>query len=106
MIVEQRTYTLGIGKVPEFYQAYEELGMATQTEILGNMVGYFHTEFGPLNQIVHMWGYDNFEDRTRRRAAMQADPRWQAYLAESRRRGFVQDQHSTILIPAPFSPIR
>ena len=60
MIVEQRTYTLHPGKVPEYLRLYQAEGMAIQTRILGRMVGYFTTEIGPLNQIVHMWGYDSF----------------------------------------------
>jgi hypothetical protein len=68
MIVEQRTYTLHPGKTPEYLRLYESEGMAIQTRILGRMVGYFTTEIGPLNQVIHMWGYDTFEERAKRRA--------------------------------------
>jgi hypothetical protein len=104
MIVEQRTYTLHPGKVPEYLRLYQAEGMAIQTRILGRMVGYFTTEIGPLNQIVHMWGYDSFEDRARRRAEMAADKGWQAYIAKIQ--PFIQKQESKILVPTAFSPIR
>lgn len=58
MIVEQRTYTLHPGALPELLDTYEREGMAVHRRILGNMIGYFYTEIGPLNQIVHLWGYD------------------------------------------------
>jgi hypothetical protein len=104
VIVEERIYTLEVGKTPEFLRLYELEGLAIQTRILGNMIGYFSSEIGDLNLVVHMWGYESFEERTRRRAELMADPGWQAYVAKVR--PFVLEQKNRILIPAPFSPIR
>jgi len=103
MIVEQRTYTLHIGKTPEYFSLYESEGMAVQTRILGNLIGYFRTEIGPLNQVIHMWGYDSLDERTKRRAKLMADKGWLAYVAKIR--PLMVTQESKILIPAPFSPI-
>lgn len=104
MIVEQRTYTLFAGKTPEYLRHYESEGLAIQTRILGRLVGYFTTEIGPLNQIIHMWAYDSFEDRARRRAQMQADPGWKAYIAKIQ--PLIQTQENKILNPTSFSPIK
>ena len=104
MIVEQRVYTLYPGKVAEYLQLYEKEGLAIQRPILGNLIGYFSTEIGPLNQVIHLWGYDNFEERSRRRAELLANPDWQAYLAKMR--PLVQTQENLILTPALFSPIK
>lgn len=104
MIVEQRTYTLHPGKAPEYIRLYESEGMAIQTRILGRMVGYFTTEIGPLNQIIHMWGYDSFEERSKRRAQMAADAGWKAYIPKVQ--SLIQTQETKILIPTSFSPIR
>ena len=104
MIVEERIYTLEVGKAPEFLRLYEQEGLAIQTPILGNLIGYFSSEIGELNLIVHLWGYESFEERTRRRAELMADPGWQAFVAKVR--PLVLRQENRILIPAPFSPIR
>jgi hypothetical protein len=104
MIVEQRTYTLQVGKVPEYLKLYEAEGLAIQTRILPRMVGYYTTEIGPLNQIIHMWGYDSFEERTRKRAELGADPGWQAYVAKIR--PLILSQETKILLPTSFSPVR
>jgi hypothetical protein len=104
MIVEQRTYTLHPGKSAEYLRHYESEGMAIQTRILGRMVGYFTTEIGPLNQIIHMWGYDSFEERSKRRAQMQADAGWKAYVPKVQ--PLIQTQETKILIPTSFSPIK
>ena len=103
MIVEERSYTLVIGKVPEYLRLYEEFGLEIQTEVLGNMLGYFSTEFGTLNQIVHLWGYEGLEERTRRRAKLLAHPDWQAYTPKVR--PLILHQENRLLVPTPFSPI-
>ena len=101
MIVEMREYTLHAGKVPEYLQLYEREGLSIQREILGHMVGYYTTEVGPaVNQIVHLWAYDNFEDRLRRRARLAADPGWQSYLQKMR--PMLAAQRNRLLRPAPF----
>src|ERR1700676_5120653 len=104
MIVEQRTYTLFPGKTLEYLRLYESEGMAIQTRILGRLVGYFTTEIGTLKQIIHMWCYDSFEERARRRAEMAADAGWKAYIAKIQ--PLIHTQESKILNPTSFSPIR
>ena len=103
MIVEERIYTVEVGKTAEYLRLYEQEGLAIQSRILGNLIGYFQTEVGPLNQIIHMWGYESFDDRTRRRAEMWRDEGWNAYVAKVR--SFIVKQENKILIPTAFSPI-
>ncbi|MSO73709.1 MAG: NIPSNAP family protein [Alphaproteobacteria bacterium] len=100
MIVEERIYTLHIGKQGEYLSLYEKEGMTVQKRILGMMVGYYTTEAGPLNQVIHLWGYESFEDRLRRRKELFANPEWMAYIAKIR--PLIVTQESKILIPAPF----
>ena len=104
MIVEHRTYTLHPGTVAEFMKVYLPEALELQRRILGNLIGYFTVEAGTLNQFVHLWGYESFEDRLRRRAQLMAEPLWQDYL----RKGmpFIMLQESKILLPTAFSPIR
>jgi predicted RNase H-like nuclease len=100
MIVEERIYTLHIGKVPEYLRLYEEEGFAVQTRILGNLLGYYQVEFGPQNQIVHMWSYSDLADRQKRRKLLVLDPEWVAYVKKIR--PLVRYQENKLLIPAPF----
>ncbi len=100
MIVEERIYTLKVAGAPEWLKAYEAEGMKIQLSHLVNMVGYYSTEVGDLNLIVHMWAYENFEDRLKRRAALGADPAWRAYLGKIGH--LVLDQKNRIMNPAPF----
>lgn len=98
--VDERIYTLKAGQVPVFLKLYEEEGMEVQVRILGRMVGYYFTDIGPLNQIVHMWGYDSLDDRYERRKLLQAAPEWQSYAANMR--PLVTHVENKILVPAPF----
>jgi len=100
MIVEERIYRMKTGKALEYIKAYEQEGLAIQRPILGNLVGYYSTEIGPLNTIVHLWAYEDLADRARRRAQLGADARWQAYLQKVA--GLAEVQENRILNPAPF----
>ncbi len=104
MLVEERIYRMQIGRIPEFFRIYEEHGLAVQTKILGNMVGYFYTEIGDLNHIIHMWGYKSLDDRAKRRARLAKSKQWHVFLKAAA--GIVLTQQNRILIPAPFSPIK
>jgi NIPSNAP len=104
MIVEERCYTLKPGTLHIYYEDYNPRGLKIQTRILGNLIGYFHTEIGQLNKVVHLWGYDSLAERERRRGLLAADAEWLEYLKQSP--DIVVDMESRILVPAPFSPIR
>ena len=104
MLVEKRTYTLYPGKAAEYMKNYRELGLEIQLRILGNLVGWYTTEIGSnINQIVHMWAYQDLNDRAKRRAELAKNPDWtQKYLPSIR--PLVMSQESCILVPAPWSP--
>ena len=100
MLVEMRTYTTRPGKVPEYLQLYEAQGLAIQQRILGRMVGYYRSEMGPLNQVVHLWAYEDLAERAERRAALLADPQFRTYVQQML--PLLSNQESRILAPAPF----
>jgi hypothetical protein len=104
MIVEQRTYTLLPGKMKDYLRLFEDEGFAIYREMLGNVIGVFSTEIGPLNQLVILAGYPDLNERMARRAALAAHPGWNAYAAKVR--PMVVTQESRILAPAAFSPLR
>ena len=103
MIVEQRTYTLHPGQHLKYLDTYEKEGLEIQRPILGNLVGYFFTDIGLLNQIVHMWGYESLDDRAIRRKKLFEDSGWRAYIQMVV--PMIASQESKMMIPAPFSPI-
>jgi len=104
MIIDERTYNLVPGKLKEWMALYEKEGLPVQSRILGRLVGFFVTDVGELNQIVHLWAYDSYAERERRRAEMAGNAEWLAYLAKAM--PYIQKMENRILTPLPFSPIK
>jgi hypothetical protein len=100
MLVEQRTYTTHPGRLRDYLALYEAEGMATQHRILGRMVGYYFSEVGELNQVVHLWAYESFEERLERRAKLLADPQFKAYVQKML--PLLVKQESKLLRPTSF----
>ena len=105
MIVDMRTYTMVPGRLKAFLALYEAEGLPVQLRHLGKPIGYFTTEIGTQNQVVHLWGYESMADREQRRNAMEADPAWAAYRQKSAASGNLQYQENKILKSASFSPL-
>jgi len=78
--------------------------MPIQKRILGRMVGYYTTEFGPLNQVIHLWAYESLAERSERRARLFQDQGWLDYLKKVR--PYMVSQESKLLIPAPFLQVK
>jgi NIPSNAP len=97
MIYEVRTYTVRTGAVAEFEERYEKrLPLRLKHSPLG---AFWHTDFGPLNQVVHVYPYDDLAHRTRVRAAMAADTERNAMPGGQ---DLIVAQEAEIANPAPF----
>ncbi len=104
MIIDHRTYTIAHGRNKDYLDLFEAEGLPVQLRHLGPLIGYFQTTLGPLNQVVHLWQFDDLADMERRRAARDADPDWTAYKKKSA--GMLIAQENKILAPTSFSPLR
>lgn len=102
MYIEIRTYRLRNGALPAYLAAVAE-GIAIQKRHLGALVGYYSSEIGPINEIVHIWAFASLDDRDARRARLNADPDWIAFLP--RIRDLIEVAENKIMKPAPFSPV-
>lgn len=102
MIYEERAYTLQVAHFREFLELFENEGLALIRGHLGELVGYFTTETGTLNTVVHIWAYADLNDRERRRAALWADPQWQVYAEKVL--PWITRMESRLLKPTRFSP--
>jgi hypothetical protein len=94
MLFELRTYNLKPYSVPEFEKRFAE-GLETR-EKYSPLVGFWHTDIGPLNQVLHLWKYENLQERADARAASVKDPSglWPPKVMD-----LVDSQESDILIP-------
>jgi hypothetical protein len=102
MIFDLRTYRCRPGTIAKQLELYAEHGFAPQRRHLGEPLLYAQPEVGDVNSYVHIWVYEDVADRAERRAAMTADPDWQAYLKLSAEAGYLISQENTLLKEVPF----
>jgi len=97
MLYEIRTYTLKPGFVPEFEKRFES-SLANRLKY-SELAAFWHTESGPLNQVIHVWPYEDLHQRAeiRSRAAQELD--WPPKTSD-----LILSMQSEIFIPAPYSP--
>ena len=98
MIVEMRIYTCHVGQAGPYIQLYREKGLPIQEPIQGNLLGMYQSEFGPMNQVILLWGYDSEEDRRERRARLPDTPCWMEFMREAA--PMIQSEESRLLKPA------
>ncbi len=55
MIIEMRTYTLKPGNIPTFEERFGS-ALAIRAKF-SKLAAFWHTEVGPLNQVIHVWPY-------------------------------------------------
>jgi hypothetical protein len=103
MLVEMRTYVLHPGQLPTFLMHMEREGIGIERPILGRLLGFYTAEIGTLNQVIHLWGYDSYEERARRRQRLAADARWQAFTPKVL--PLIRTMRNELLTPAPFAPV-
>lgn len=94
MIYEIRTYNVKPGAVAEYEKRWAE-SYPTRTKY-SPLYGWFHTEIGPLNQMIHIWAYDNLQQRADTREAATKDPsgKWPPQTSD-----LLMSQENDILAP-------
>lgn len=104
MIYELRTYKTQVGKTEDFLAHFKTVAIPIISKY-STLVGFWYTEIGELNEIVHMWTYRDLNHRRDARQALFADPDWQnKFLPEARR--LLTKMTTKILMPAEFSPLK
>ena len=96
VIYELRTYTLKPGTVPAYLKLNAEVGRPVRGDRYGKLIGAWTTEFGTLNQYVHLWEYADANERDRLRADLAQNPDW-APGYTSQIRPFMLKQENTFL---------
>lgn len=101
-VYELRAYRLAPGAMKSWLGLFTE-AMAVR-EKYSKIVGLWSSEAGQPNEVCHIWAYPSLDARAETRAAVAADPDWQAFLGKAG--GAIEEMHSTIMLPARHSPLR
>jgi len=105
MLYELRTYTLKAGTLGDVVKAASTVSRDIRGDNFGKLEGYWFTEIGPLNQVLHMWSYNDYAERTKLRAELAKNPRWGSeYLPLIRPNLVRQDIRLLNAIKPPVAP--
>ena len=101
-LYELRTYTLYVGKMSEAVKVYQEYGWPVFQKVQDKLVGYFQSDVGTLNQLVHLWKFEDDADRRRHWQTLYADPAFMEFAG--RIRPLILQQENKLLQAAPWGP--
>jgi hypothetical protein len=103
MLIEKRVYTLRPGLTDAFMRAQAERGFEQVRPILEKLIGYFSTQGGPRDQIVHLYRFDSYEDWVRRLHGLYKVPELEPYFRTVR--PLMLAQENEFLAPAPIAAL-
>lgn len=103
MIYDMRIYDLVPGGLEDYMAAVREVGLPVRQRYGIKLAGWYHTEVGPLNQVVHIWAFRDWAHLVEGKRQFRADPDWTGtYLP--RVRHLIVRQRNQIVSAADFAP--
>lgn len=101
-IYELRTYQVVVGKMADVVELYRTEGYPAVAKHPPKLVGYFTGDIGALNELVHLWKFDDDADRRAFWSALFAD---EAFMAFARKlRPMLLSQNNKLLMASPWGP--
>jgi hypothetical protein len=101
-IYELRTYQVTVGKMAEVVNLYKTQGWPALEKHPKKLVGYFTGDVGAINQLVHLWKFDDDADRRAFWAGTGADADFMSFVAQLR--PLLQSQQNKLMMAAPWGP--
>lgn len=101
-IYELRTYAIVVGKMAEVIELYTSTGWPALSKHPNKLVGYFTGDIGALNQIIHLWKFDDDADRRAFWAGVYADAGFMAFVGKLR--PMVLSQENKLMLASPWGP--
>ena len=102
MIYELRTYQLLVGGVPQYLETVKTKLLPVLAEHGIVPVGFWYTEIGALNEVVHLWAFADPNERQQKWASWARDPRRAEILSKLS----ILSQSNKMLTPAEFSDLK
>ena len=102
-IYELRIYTLHVGKLRDAIEVYQKYGWPALQPRQNKLVGYFTSDVGALNQLTHLWKFDDDADRRAHWASVFANKDFVEGFAV-KFRPLLASQEVKLLTAAPWGP--
>lgn len=104
MIYELRTYQLKMGGLPAYLELAENKLLPALAEHGLKPIGFWNTEIGTLNEVVHLWAYVDLNDRQQKWAKWKQDPKRVEFMKTLSQ--VIASQSNKILAPTAFSELK
>lgn len=101
-IYEMRTYQVVVGQMAAVIDLYKNEGWLVLQHHPQKLVGYFTGDVGAMNQLVHIWKFDDDADRRAFWAGVFGDPAFLAFAKQLR--PMLSSQDNKLLMSAPWGP--
>ena len=102
-VYDYRQYTLKPGATPEYMAAVRELALPIRQKYGIKLAGWYYSDVGELNQVVHIWAYRDHAHMKEAKAQVAADPDWSQKYGP-RVRGLIMAQKTYIMLSPDFAP--
>ena len=104
MIYDFRMYTLKPGATPEYMAAVEELALPIRKRHGVKLAGWYYSEIGELNQVVHIWAFNDEAHMAEAKAKVAQAPDW-AGKYMPRVRPLIESQKTYLMKSPDFAPV-
>src|SRR5262245_2737045 len=107
MLYELRRYDVAAGKLPALVDRFGSFTVHKWKEYGFRLVGFWTPMMGEKsNQIVYIWAWDSYEERTKKNAAWRADPERAKKWAETQKDGpLVNRVYNQLMEPTSYSQL-
>ena len=103
-VYDLRTYDFKPGGVPAYLASVREVSLPIMERYSVRLAGWYYTEIGTLNRVLHVWAYRDGAHLSESRRQSHREPRWiDEHLPLVR--ALVVAQHSELVQAADFSPL-
>lgn len=104
-LYELRTYNLYVGKMGEAVKLYTDFGFPALEKggHASRLLGYFQADTGTINQLIHLWKFNDDAARRAHWAGLYADKDFVEGFA-TKFRPLVMSQEVKLLTAAPWGP--
>ena len=103
MIYDFRMYTLKPGATPDYMAAVKELALPIRQKYGIKLAGWYYSDVGELNQVVHIWAYNDHRHLAEAKAQVYADPDWKAKYVP-RVQPLIVAQKTYLMLSPDFAP--
>jgi hypothetical protein len=102
-VYDFRMYTLKPGATPEYMAAVREVGKPVRDKYGVKLAGWYYSDVGELNQVVHIWAYRDHAHWEEAKAKVAQDPDWREKYVP-RVRGLIMAQKTYVMLSPDFAP--